>query len=240
MLKRGEPCRLVSTSLIEAGVDISLPTVFRAEAGLDSIAQAAGRCNRNGEWPVESSEVLIFATANDDWAPPPELKQFAQAAREILRTHGSDPLSPQAIEAYFRKLYWQKGDQELDAGNLMGLTQNSRIDSLPLETLAAKFRMIDTVQMPVIVPYDNEARDALERLRHAEKSGGLARRLQPYLVQLPRQGFDALRKTAAVQPVAPEQWGEQFMELMTMDLYDPNFGLSWEDPSFMKMESLLW
>lgn len=240
MLKRGEPCRLVSTSLIEAGVDISLPTVFRAEAGLDSIAQAAGRCNRNGEWLVESSEVQIFATANDDWAPPPELKQFAQAGREILRTHGSDPLSPQAIEAYFRQLYWQKGDMELDAGNLMGLTQNSRIDSLSLETLAAKFRMIDTVQMPVIMPYDVEARDVLERLRHAEKSGGLARKLQPYLVQLPRQGFDALRKNGAVQPVAPERWGEQFMALMTMDLYDSNFGLSWEDPSFMKTESLLW
>lgn len=239
ILKRGEPCRLVSTSLIEAGVDISLPIVFRAEAGLDSIAQAAGRCNRNGEWPVESSEVLIFATANDDWAPPPELKQFAQAAREVLRAHGSDPLSPQAIEAYFRQLYWQKGDQELDAGNLMGLTQNSRIDSLPLETLAAKFRMIDTVQMPVIVPYDDEARDALERLRHAEKSGGLARKLQPYLVQLPRQVFDALRKVGAVQPVGPERWGEQFMELVNMDIYSKRFGIWWEDPTFMEIANTI-
>jgi CRISPR-associated endonuclease/helicase Cas3 len=240
MLKCGDPCRLASTSLIEAGVDISLPTVFRAEAGLDSIAQAAGRCNRNGEWSVEVSEMLIFATANDDWAPPPELKLFAQAAREVLRTHGSDPLSPQAIDAYFRQLYWQKGDEELDADNLMGLTQNCRIDSLPLETLAVKFRMIDTVQMPVIVPYDNGAREALDRLRNAEKRGGLARRLQPYLVQLPRHGFDTLHKAGAIQPVAPERWGEQFMELMNLDLYDPDFGLSWEDSSFMKIESLFW
>lgn len=69
MLRRGEPCRLAATSLIEAGVDVSFPRVFRAEAGLDSVAQAAGRCNRNGEWAVEDSEVLIFANASDDWAP---------------------------------------------------------------------------------------------------------------------------------------------------------------------------
>lgn len=241
-LKAGEPCRLVSTSLIEAGVDISLLTVYRAEAGLDSVAQAAGRCNRNGERAAELSEVCVFATANGDWAPPPELRQFAQAAQEVMRQpqFRDDPLSPSAIEAYFRLLYWQKGDKELDAANLLGLCAESRIDSLPLETLAARFRMIDTVQMPVIVPFDDDARRNIESLRYAEKSGGLARKLQPYLVQLPRNGFDALRKAGAVQPVAPEKWGEQFVELVNMDLYDPRFGLSWDDPAFIKTESLMW
>lgn len=234
-LKAGEPCRLVSTSLIEAGVDISLPTVYRAEAGLDSVAQAAGRCNRNGERAAELSEVRVFATANGDWAPPPELRQFAQASQEVMRQpqFRDDPLSPSAIEAYFRLLYWQKGDKELDAANLLGLCAESRIDSLPLETLAAKFRMIDTVQMPVIVPFDDDARRDLERLRFAEKSGGLARKLQPYLVQLPRNGFDALRKAGAIQPVAPEKWGEQFMELVNMDIYSREFGIWWEEPTFM-------
>lgn len=234
-LKAGEPCRLVSTSLIEAGVDISLPTVYRAEAGLDSVAQAAGRCNRNGERAAELSEVRVFATANGDWAPPPELRQFAQASQEVMRQpqFRDDPLSPSAIEAYFRLLYWQKGDKELDAANLLGLCAESRIDSLPLETLAAKFRMIDTVQMPVIVPFDDDARRDLESLRFAEKSGGLARKLQPYLVQLPRNGFDALRKAGAIQPVAPEKWGEQFMELVNMDIYSREFGIWWEEPTFM-------
>jgi len=235
-LKAGEPCRLVSTSLIEAGVDISLPTVYRAEAGLDSVAQAAGRCNRNGERAAELSEVRVFATVNSDWAPPPELRQFAQAAQEIMRQpqFRDDPLSPSAIEAYFRLLYWQKGDKELDAANLLGLCVESRIDSLPLETLAAKFRMIDTVQMPVIVPFDDDARRGIESLRYAEKSGGLARALQPYLVQLPHNGFDALRKAGAIQPVAPEKWGEQFMELVNMDIYSREFGIWWEEPTFMK------
>lgn len=240
-LKAGEPCRLVSTSLIEAGVDISLPTVYRAEAGLDSVAQAAGRCNRNGERAAELSEVRVFATANSDWAPPPELRQFAQAAQEVMRKpqFRDDPLSPSAIEAYFRLLYWQKGDKELDAANLLGLCAGSRIDSLPLETLAAKFRMIETVQAPVIVPFkvndkDDEARHAIDGLRYAEKSGGLARKLQPYLVQLPRNGFDALRKAGAIQPVAPEKWGEQFMELVNMDIYSREFGIWWEEPTFMR------
>ena len=234
-LKAGQPCRLVSTSLIEAGVDISLPTVYRAEAGLDSVAQAAGRCNRNGERAAELSEVRVFATANGDWAPPPELRQFAQAAQEVMRQpqFRTDPLSPSAVEAYFRLLYWQKGGKELDAANLLGLCAESRIDSLPLETLAAKFRMIDTVQLPVIVPFDNDARRDIESLRFAEKSGGLARKLQPYLVQLPRNGFDALRNAGAVQPVAPEKWGEQFMELVNMDIYSREFGVWWEEPTFM-------
>lgn len=234
-LKAGKPCRLVSTSLIEAGVDISVPTVYRAEAGLDSIAQAAGRCNRNGERSAALSEVRVFTTANRDWAPPPELRQFAQAAQEVMRQpqFRDDPLSPPAIEAYFRQLYWQKGNKELDSEDLLGLCAESRIDSLPLETLAAKFQMIDALQMPVIVPFDENAREYIRNLEKAEKIGGLARRLQPYLVQLPRQGFDSLRTASAIQPVAPEKWGEQFMALVNMDLYSHEFGIWWEAPTFI-------
>jgi CRISPR-associated endonuclease/helicase Cas3 len=59
-------------------------------------------------------------------------------------------------------------------------------------------------------------------------------------VHLPRNGYDALRKVGAIQPVAADKWGEQFMELVNMDLYDPRFGLSWDDPAFAKTESLMW
>ena len=240
MLKDGQPCRLVSTSLIEAGVDVDFPTVLRAEAGLDSIAQAAGRCNREGRRALTASEVLVFSTENEDWAPPPELKQYAQAAREVLRQCEGDPLSPDAIERYFSQLYWQQGSERLDEHNLMGQLRDSRPDSLPMEILAAKFRMIDSVQMPVIVPYDDGAREALRSLEFAEGCAGLARRLQPYLVQLPRQGFDALYKAGAVVPVAPKKWGDQFMALAHEGLYDPQFGLNWDDPSRIRTESLHW
>ncbi len=240
MLKDGVPCRLVSTSLIEAGVDVDFPAVLRAEAGLDSIAQAAGRCNREGRRALEASEVLVFATENDDWSPPPELKQYAQVASEVLRQLGNDdPLSPAAIRRYFELLYWQKGSQQLDVPNLMGLLQACRVDSLPLETLATKFRLIDSVQMPVIVPYDDMAEKLLRDLEFAEGCGGIARQLQPYLVQLPQRGFEALRKAGAVQPVAPRKWGEQFIKLVNPDIYDKNVGLGWDDPTFMSVENTI-
>jgi CRISPR-associated endonuclease/helicase Cas3 len=240
ILKNGEPCRLVSTSLVEAGVDVDFPTVLRAEAGLDSIAQAAGRCNREGRRALADSEVLVFATVNEDWAPPSDLRQYAQAAREVLRQYQGDPLSPEAIRRYFSLLYWQKGSQQLDLPDLMGLLKDSRPESLPLETLATKFRMIDNMQMPVIVPYDDQARKALRALEHAEGSVGLARKLQPYLVQLPRQGFDALYKAGAVMPVAPQKWGEQFMVLAHEGLYDPRYGLNWDHPALIRSEHLNW
>lgn len=240
MLKEGLPCRLVSTSLIEAGVDVDFPTVLRAEAGLDSIAQAAGRCNREGRRSLNASDVLVFATENEDWAPPPELKQYAQAAREVLRQCEDDPLLPEAIERYFSLLYWQKGNERLDEPNLMGQLRDSRPDSLPMETLAAKFRMIDSVQMPVIVPYDDDAKKAVDALTYAQGCAGLARKLQPYLVQLPRQGFDALYKAGAVIPVTPEKWGDQFMVLAHEGLYDPHFGLSWDDPTLIRPDLLNW
>ena len=240
MLKDGVPCRLVSTSLIEAGVDVDFPAVFRAEAGLDSIAQAAGRCNREGRRALEASDVLVFATENDDWAPPPELKQYAQVSSEVLRQLGADdPLSPAAIRRYFELLYWQKGSQQLDVPNLMGLLQASRVDSLPLETLSAKFRLIESVQMPVIVPYDETAEMLLRDLEFVEGCGGIARQLQPYLVQLPQRGFEALLKAGAVQPVAPKKWGEQFMKLVNLDLYDKNVGLGWDDPTFMEIANTI-
>jgi CRISPR-associated endonuclease/helicase Cas3 len=238
-LRDNVPCRLISTSLIEAGVAIDLPTVLRAEAGLDSIAQAAGRCNREGRHLRQTSEVLIFATDNTDWAPPPELRQFAQVFRRIQRHHGDDLLSLEAVRAYFRELYWQKGPLELDAHDLMGLLKSSRHDSLPFETLAEKFKVIETAMRPVIVPYDREARDALSALEFAETCGGIARRLQPYLVQVPQSAYEALYRAHAIQPVAERLYGGQFMQLVNPGLYSAQFGLHWDNPAFLQAESLV-
>lgn len=240
LLMEGKPCRLVATSLIEAGVDVDFPAVLRAEAGLDSIAQAAGRCNREGRRSAADSDVLIFATENPDWAPPPELKQFAQAAREVLRQHGDDPLGLDAIQRYFRLLYWQKGPQELDAHNLLGQIEDGKLDGLPFEMLASKFRMIDSMQMPVIVPFDEEAQSALRELEFAEGCATIARRLQPYLVQVPRQAYAALQQAGAIQPVNEKRYCEQFMVLVNPDLYHPRFGLHWDNPAFISSERLFW
>lgn len=241
-LHDGLPCRLVATSLIEAGVDVDFPTVLRAEAGLDAIAQAAGRCNREGRRSWNDSEVLVFSSANPDWVPPAELKQFAQAAREILRQpqHQADPLTLPAIEQYFRLLYWQKGTQALDEHNLLGLIERGKLDGLPFETLSRKFRMIDSVQCPVIVDYRGQAAEALAALEHAEGCGKLARELQRYTVQVGRQGFDALYEAGAIQAVAPSKWGEQFMRLVNPALYSEDFGLHWDNPTYNAAENNIW
>lgn len=242
-LKDGKPCRLVSTSLIEAGVDIDFPTVLRAEAGLDSIAQAAGRCNREGGRSVESSETLVFATENSDWAPPTELAQFAQVFRSVVRSHADDLLSLKAVHDYFRELYWQKGDAELDAKALLKLLSDSGPDSLPLERLAREFQIIESSMKPVIVPFEPGTDQLISGVDQAlsglEYAPGLARFLQPYLVQVPQNAFKALRESGAIQPVAEERFGEQFMRLVNSDLYDQKFGLHWDDPVFLKAESLV-
>lgn len=242
-LKNGEPCRLISTSLIEAGVDVDFPTVLRAEAGLDSIAQAAGRCNREGRRAREASEVLVFQPGNPDWAPPKEIELFAAAFRTIERGHHDDLLALDAVTAYFKEVYWRKGNDRLDAWDLLGLLKNAKIGSLPLETLAAKFKLIRTAMRPIIVPYDpytgGEEPLVMGLLGDLAYAPSAARKLQPYLVQIPQQGYDALWQAHAIQPVAPEKYGEQFVRLVNPRLYDERFGLHWDNPQFMLAEGLV-
>lgn len=235
-LADGLPCRLVSTSLIEAGVDVDFPMVLRAEAGLDSVAQAAGRCNREGKRAARDSEVRVFTVA-DDWPSPPELEQFAQTARTIFRQY-EDPLSLEAINAYFRELFWQK-DKGLDVHDLLGRLARSQIDSLPFEWITEKFRMIDNVMIPVIVPYDDEARELIKNLEYVEKPGAIARKLQSFLVQVPEQGYKALKSAGAVRVVRPDEFGEQFLILENEDLYHCCYGLNWDDATFIRAERLV-
>ncbi len=239
-LQKGERCRLIATSLIEAGVDIDFPAVLRAEAGLDSIAQASGRCNREGKRSASESIVTVFSVDESEYAPPPELKQFAQVFREIHRAHAEDPLSLEAVHAYFEKLYWQKGERELDKCDILGLLHESRPDSLPFETIAAKFRLIEVILKPVIIALEDKAQGVVEELKYAGSPGGPARRLQPFIVGVPIQGYEALLKADAIVPIAPDQYQHQFMLLSNPDLYSPEFGLHWDDPSFIQSESLCW
>lgn len=239
-LINGEPCRLVSTSLIEAGVDVDFPAVYRADAGLDSIAQAAGRCNREGRRPKESSHVRVFTVASN-WSTPPELAQYAQSCQGIFRRHAANPLSLEAIRDYFREVYWLKGEQ-LDAHQLLRQIENGGKDGIPYEQIARHFRMIESNMTPIIVPYHREGEfdeiaDLLRQLSFAEYVGALSRKLQPYLVQVPEQGMKALRAVCAVQPVNEGRFGDQFMELVAGHLYDSESGLSWDDPGFLSAEA---
>ena len=238
-LKNGEPCRVIATSLIEAGVDVDFPLVMRAEAGLDSVAQAAGRCNREGKRPSENSFVWIF-TLEEQWKAPPELAAQAAVMRLTADSFSNDLLSTQAVAAYFAELYQLKGG-ELDNKKILKM-HNDTGQSLdfPFQTIADKFRMIESHMQPLIIPFDGEAENLISSLHQADHIGGLLRKLQPYTVQIPEKALAALYKAGRIEPINEKNFGKQFYTLIGLDLYDDVAGLSWEDTEFLKGENLVF
>jgi CRISPR-associated endonuclease/helicase Cas3 len=188
---QGLPVRIASTSLIEAGVDLDLPEVWRAVAGLDSIAQAAGRCNRNGR--LSMGRVVVFEPA--EAKPPQALRAFWQAARPLLEQYADDLLSLEAVRAYFGELYWQKGGAAaLDArvidgyppGVLTALETHQRDGRFPFRSLDQAFRLIDESMEPVVVPWDAAAAKLLKAVGAMNRPSGVhLRQLQPYTVSIP-------------------------------------------------------
>ena len=176
-LKNGEPCRVIATSLIEAGVNVDFPLVMRAEAGLDSVAQAAGRCNREGKRPSENSFVCCIFTSEEQWKAPPELAAQAAVMRLAADSFSDDLLSTQAVAAYFAELYQLKGS-ELDNKKILKM-HNDAGQSLdfPFQTIADKFRMIESHMQPLIIPFDVDAENLISSLHHADHIGGLLRKL---------------------------------------------------------------
>ena len=238
-LKNGESCRVIATSLIEAGVDVDFPLVMRAEAGLDSVAQAAGRCNREGKRPSENSFVWIFVP-EEQWKAPPELATQAAVMRLTADSFSDDLLSTQAVAAYFAELYQLKGS-ELDNKKILKM-HNDTGQSLdfPFQTVADKFRMIESHMQPLIIPFDGEAENLISSLHQADHIGGLLRKLQPYTVQIPEKALAALYKAGRIEPINEKNFGKQFYTLIGLDLYDDVAGLSWEDTEFLKGESLIF
>ncbi|MEM0732347.1 CRISPR-associated helicase Cas3' [Neisseria perflava] len=238
-LKNGEPCRVIATSLIEAGVDVDFPLVMRAEAGLDSVAQAAGRCNREGKRSSENSFVWIFAP-EEQWKAPPELATQAAVMRLTADEFSDDLLSTQAVAAYFAELYQLKGS-ELDNKKILKM-HNDTGQSLdfPFQTIADKFRMIESHMQPLIIPFDGEAENLISSLHQADHIGGLLRKLQPYTVQIPEKALAALYKAGRIEPINEKNFGKQFYTLIGLDLYDEVAGLSWTDSVFIKAENLVF
>ncbi len=234
-LKAGRPCRVVSTSLVEAGVDFSFALVLRAEAGLEQIVQAAGRCNRNGKLGEgRYGEVLVFVA--EGRKPLAALVANVEVGREIMRHH-ENPQLPDAIQAYYGMLYHRRTPADLDRHGILEICAG-KADSLdfPFETIAKAMRLIDDVMEPVIVPLDDEARKAVAALRHVDKPGALARVLQRHTIGVPPSARKVLTKEPerAAEFIRRDVFGDQFVVLANLDLYRTDVGLTWNDPTFIE------
>lgn len=191
--KRPLPCRVVSTSLIEAGVDVDFPAVFREEAGLDSILQAAGRCNRNGKRPAAESVVTVFRGE----ARPPELFQKnIEAGRQALARF-SAPDSPEAISFYFNELMAVNDQQAQDRDHILARMEDQQ-NKLPFQTIEGKFRLIQENTQTVYVPWGDGAA-LVARLREGERSRALFRSLGQYGVSIYSGHFSDLYRAGALE-----------------------------------------
>ena len=216
----GREVRVVSTQLVEAGVDLDFPVVFRAIAGLDSIAQAAGRCNREGRLPTPG-RVVVFRPPTEP--PPGILRIAAEIGRKLLSTP-EDPLSQEAFERYFCELYWSRGEK-LDAAQLLsGEKLLAKGDlAFAFRTAAERFRMIPAEQMPVLVPWCEGRALAGEIERRAAVGASLRdalRRAQRYVVGIYRETAAEMLRTDSARELVPG-----LLLLKDELLYDDKLGL---------------
>ena len=213
-LQNGKTCRVVSTSLVEAGVDVDFPSVWRELAGLDSILQAAGRCNREGRRSAAESVVHVFEAEGKF---PASMTQQREAATKVMEEFEEINTRP-AIRAYFKRLLWVKGDEALDAKQILSSER-----ACTFQSTAKVFRLIDADTCTVYVPNADNAED-IARLRAGMYSKALIRRLGRSSVNVYRHEYEKLVSAAVVEDYGQDGFGI----LIQPDTYDPKCGLSTE------------
>lgn len=232
--KVNEPCRVIATQVIEAGVDVDFPAVFRAAAGLDSIAQAAGRCNREGR--REIGRVVVFEYDEQTHRAPPFIRRAADAARQIIPEHEHDLLSPRAIAAYFEQHYWRVGGENgagwdrgrgAEGKSVMNCFREKGLECQFREA-AELYRLIDDAQTAVLVPYGEKGqglRRELEEMPDPPDPKHLRswdRRAQRYAVSVFDHGLRMLLENQVLM-----QRHERYY-LANNDAYDKQLGLTFE------------
>ncbi len=184
------PVRVVSTQLVEAGVDLDFPVVYRAMAGLDSIAQAAGRCNREGRLP-EPGQVHVFVPPSK--APPGLLRLARSTCQRIWRDLPAQPFALPLIERYFKSLYHDAPSTDAQhICDMLKLEIDPHALTLPIRfrDAAKAFKLIDEKDAAtVLVRYrsPNAKEDINALIGTLERDGParwLMRKLQRYGVSI--------------------------------------------------------
>lgn len=199
-LAKGKPCRVIATSLIEAGVDLDFPEVYRQEAGLDSVIQAAGRCNREGRRPVENSIVSVFRL---EGSSSPFLAQniaaLREAQRNLMQEKDADLAGLDVISFYFRFYRELLGEENLDGKEIMKAFEKG-IDGniFPFAAVAKKFLLIENETTTVYIPV-GEGKALVEQLVTGQTDRSLFRKLGQYSVNVYPNHLRALLESGCLE-----------------------------------------
>jgi CRISPR-associated endonuclease/helicase Cas3 len=226
-LRRGEPVRVVSTQLVEAGVDIDFPVVYRALAGVDSLAQAAGRCNREGHLEGTLGHMVVFVPP--EAAPVGLLRKGEDATRDVLAGATEIAFGPDLYERYFRSFYGKVND--FDAPHFRDrLVKEAGEWHFQFRTFASNFHLIDdNAQKSIIVWFKHASRDSLqliEELRRLGPSRRISRQLQRFTVNVPERLFRYIRDAGYLEEI----YGYAVQGVP--GLYEPGLGLVFDEASW--------
>ena len=207
-LEVGEPCRLISTQVVEAGVDVDFPVVYRAMGPLDRIVQAAGRCNRNGklknaEEQLINGRVVIFEPAEGSKPPSGEYSKAIQKAREFLQEQNfteSQLHEPEIFDRYFQDLYSMiDSDQKITLNGGETTIQELR-KSWSFRDVGENFKLIKDDTTPIVIQYDEAVRSRLDDIARRGIWSDDRVFLQPYMISLPTRIFNKLQYKEEVKP----------------------------------------
>lgn len=221
-LKDGKIVRLVSTQLIECGVDLDFPVVLRSLAGIDSIIQSAGRCNREGQG--ENGQVYIFESLEAHAKVRGYLDLTGQIGKTVLSKYADNPIQEDAVRDYFTELYHLEG--ELDRkGILARIDRETRSRRINFKTIEREFKLIDdTDSYNIYILCDESGQKLLGGLRYKRKLSRLDfRALAPYSISLRKYELkDHMRALEAI--------GSAIYVLTDPSYYSDETGIAVEEP----------